>query len=191
MWTPIANSYWYDGYSGATVLAQIKHGGMGQAGFDPSWWDAFLGFQLGSFGETSALACLIGAALLLWTRIASWRVIAGVVVGTVLMASLLNGIGSETNPMFALPFWWHMVLGGWAFATVFMVTDPVTSAFTERGKWIYGLLIGALIVLVRVVNPAYPESAMLVILFMNVFAPLIDHLVLKANIRRRLRRSEG
>ena len=191
VWTPIANSYWYDGYSGATVLAQIKHGGMGQAGFDPSWWDAFLGFQLGSFGETSALACLIGAALLLWTRIASWRVIAGVVVGTVLMASLLNGIGSETNPMFALPFWWHMVLGGWAFATVFMVTDPVTSAFTERGKWIYGLLIGALIVLVRVVNPAYPESAMLVILFMNVFAPLIDHLVLKANIRRRLRRSEG
>jgi len=97
---------------------------------------------------------------------------------------------SSTNPMFAVPFWWHMVLGGWAFGTVFMVTDPVTSTWTNRGKWIYGTLTGALMVLVRVFNPAYPESVMLVILFMNVFAPLIDHYVVKANIRRRMRRSE-
>jgi Na+-transporting NADH:ubiquinone oxidoreductase subunit B len=191
VWTPVANSYWHDSYSGATVLAELKQGSVALNGLELSWWDAFLGFELGSLGETSVLACLIGAVILLWTRVASWRVMAGVVAGTVVMASLLNGIGSDTNPMFALPFWWHMVLGGWAFATVFMVTDPVTSTYTERGKWVYGILIGVLIVLVRVVNPAYPESVMLVILFMNVFAPLIDHLVLKANIRRRLRRSEG
>ena len=190
VWTPLANEYWADGYSGATVMAQMKQEGVPTDALGLTWWDAFLGFQLGSLGETSAAACLIGAVILLWTRVASWRVIAGVVVGTIVMATLLNLIGSDTNPMFAVPFWWHMVLGGWAFATVFMVTDPVTSSYTERGKWIYGLSIGVLIVLVRVVNPAYPESVMLVILFMNVFAPLIDHLVLRANIQRRLRRSE-
>jgi Na+-transporting NADH:ubiquinone oxidoreductase subunit B len=191
VWTPLAAGYWVDGYSGATVMAQMKQDVVPAEGLGISWWDAFLGFELGSLGETSAAACLIGGLILLWTRVASWRVIAGVVVGTVLMASFLNLVGSDTNPMFAVPFWWHMVLGGWAFATVFMVTDPVTSSYTERGKWIYGLCIGLLIVLVRVVNPAYPESVMLVILFMNVFAPLIDHLVLRANIRRRLQRSEG
>ena len=191
VWTPLAQGYWYDGYSGATPLAQLKQDALPYDSLGMSWWDTFLGLELGSFGETSAAACLIGAAILLYTRVASWRVMAGVTVGTVIMASLLNVIGSETNPMFAVPFWWHFVLGSWAFATVFMVTDPVTSAWTERGKWIYGLMIGLLIVLVRVVNPAYPESVMLVILFMNVFAPLIDHYVVKANIRRRLRRSEG
>ena len=191
VWTPLATDYWYDGYSGATPLAQLKQDALPYDSIGVSWWDSFLGLELGSFGETSAAACLIGAVILLYTRVASWRVMAGVTVGTVIMASLLNVIGSETNPMFAVPFWWHFVLGSWAFATVFMVTDPVTSAWTERGKWIYGLMIGLLIVLVRVVNPAYPESVMLVILFMNVFAPLIDHYVVKANIRRRLRRSEG
>lgn len=191
VWTPLAEQYWYDGYSGATTLAQLKQEVLPHDGLGLSWWDAFFGFELGSLGEMSAAACLIGAVILLYTRVASWRVMVGVVVGTVIMASLLNVIGSDTNAMFAVPFWWHMVLGGWAFATVFMVTDPVTSSYTERGKWIYGLMIGLLIVLVRVINPAYPESAMLVILFMNVFAPLIDHYVLKANIRRRLRRSES
>ncbi len=191
VWTPLAQGYWYDGYSGATPLTQLKQDALPYDSLGVSWWDAFLGFELGSFGETSAAACLIGAVILLYTRVASWRVMAGVTVGTVIMASLLNVIGSDTNPMFAVPFWWHFVLGSWAFATVYMVTDPVTSAWTERGKLIYGLMIGLLIVLVRVVNPAYPESVMLVILFMNVFAPLIDHYVVKANIRKRLRRSEG
>lgn len=190
VWTAVAESHWLDGRSGATVMANLKQAGAGAVP-DISWWNAFLGFELGSLGETSAAACLIGAVILLWTRVAAWRTVAGVVLGTVAAATLLNWIGSDTNPMFALPFWWHMVLGGWAFGTVFMVTDPVTSAFTDRGKWIYGALVGALIVLVRVFNPAYTESVMLVILFMNVFAPLIDHFVVRANIRRRLRRSEN
>jgi Na+-transporting NADH:ubiquinone oxidoreductase subunit B len=113
---------------------------------------------------------------------------AAVAIGTIGMATLFNAIGSATNPYFAVPFWWHMVAGGWAFGTVFMVTDPVTSPFSDAGKWIYGILIGALIVLIRVVNPAYPESVMLVILFMNVVAPLIDYYLVKANIRRRAKR---
>jgi Na+-transporting NADH:ubiquinone oxidoreductase subunit B len=104
------------------------------------------------------------------------------------MALGFNAIGSDTNAWFGVPFWWHMVLGGWAFATAFMVTDPVTAPFSDAGRWVYGLMIGAMIVLVRVVNPAYPESVMLVILFMNVMAPLIDHVFVRANIRRRLRR---
>jgi Na+-transporting NADH:ubiquinone oxidoreductase subunit B len=190
VWTAMPTSFWIDGYTGATVLAEVKQGAASLAETGLTWWDAFLGFEIGSLGETSVLACLIGAAILIGTRVASWRIMAGVAIGTILGASLLNAIGSDTNPMFEMPFWWHMVLGGWAFGTVFMVTDPVTSTWTVRGKWIYGLLIGLLIVLVRVVNPAYPESVMLVILFMNVFAPLIDHYVVKANIRRRVRRSE-
>ena len=109
-------------------------------------------------------------------------------VGTVAMSLLLNAIGSKTNPWFAIPFWWHMVMGGWAFGMAFMATDPVTSPFTEKGKWIYGFGIGALVVLVRVVNPAYPECMMLVILFMNVMAPLIDFPIVKANIKRRAAR---
>jgi Na+-transporting NADH:ubiquinone oxidoreductase subunit B len=156
-----------------------------------SWWNAFVGLEPGSLGETSALMCLIGAAILLYTKIASWRTMAGVAVGTIVMAQVFNWIGSTTNSGFAIPFWWHMVLGGWAFGTVFMVTDPVTSTFTDRGKWIYGFMIGALVVLVRVVNPAYPEAMMLVILFMNVFAPLIDYYVVKGNLRRRLKRRAG
>jgi Na+-transporting NADH:ubiquinone oxidoreductase subunit B len=111
-----------------------------------------------------------------------------VTLGTIGMASLFNAIGSATNPYFAVPFWWHMVAGGWAFGMVFMATDPVTSPFTDRGKWIYGAFIGALIVLIRVVNPAYPESTMLVILFMNVIAPIIDYYLVKANIKRRAKR---
>jgi Na+-transporting NADH:ubiquinone oxidoreductase subunit B len=146
---------------------------------------AFLGYIPGSMGETSTLLCLVGAAVLVLMKIGSWRTMAGVVVGTALMALTLNGIGSDTNPMFALGPHWHMVLGGWAFGTVFMATDPVSSAFTDTGKWVYGALIGVLVVLVRVVNPAYPEGMMLAILFMNMFAPLIDHYVVKASIKRR------
>ena len=113
---------------------------------------------------------------------------AAVALGTVAMATTFNLIGSSTNPYFGVPFWWHMVLGGWAFGTVFMATDPVTAAFTERGKWIYGFGIGALVVLIRTVNPAYPEAMMLVILFMNVMAPLIDYPLVRANVRRRASR---
>jgi Na+-transporting NADH:ubiquinone oxidoreductase subunit B len=112
----------------------------------------------------------------------------GVVLGTVVMALGLNAIGSDTNPFFATPFWWHFVLGGWAFGTVFMATDPVSAAQTDKGRWIYGFLIGILVVLIRVVNPAYPEGMMLAILLMNVMAPLVDHFVVAGNVKRRLRR---
>jgi Na+-transporting NADH:ubiquinone oxidoreductase subunit B len=153
-----------------------------------SWWDAFYGFIPGSMGETSALACLLGAVLLVVTRVGSLRTMLGVALGTFVVATFLNMAGSESNPMFAIPFHWHMVLGGWAFGMVFMATDPVSSAFTERGKLLYGFGIGVLCVLVRVVNPAYPEGMMLAILFMNMFAPLIDHFVVQANIKRRAAR---
>ena len=178
-----------DGVSGATALAVVKQEGMdalAAAGFN--WWDAFIGLVPGSMGETSALACLIGAAVLLVTRVASWRSMFGVVLGTVAFSAMFNVIGSQTNPAFAMPFWWHMVLGGWAFGTVFMVTDPVSSAFTARGQFIYGFFIGVMAVLIRVINPAYPEGMMLSILFMNMFAPLIDFGFMRANIRRRARR---
>ena len=147
--------------------------------------NAFLGFVPGSMGETSALACLIGALVLVWTGIGSWRTMSGVLLGTIAMAGFLNIVGSETNPMFGVPWYWHAVLGGWAFGLVFMATDPVSSAFTNRGQLIYGGLIGVLTILIRVVNPAYPEGMMLAILFMNMFAPLIDHFFVQANIRRR------
>jgi Na+-transporting NADH:ubiquinone oxidoreductase subunit B len=153
-----------------------------------SWWNAFIGLERGSMGETSALACLIGALVIAFTGVGSWRTMVAVALGTVAMSMLFNAIGSATNPWFAVPFWWHMVLGGWAFAAAFMVTDPVTSPFSNPGKWVFGILTGAAIVLIRVLNPAYPESVMLVILFMNVMAPLIDHVFVRANIRRRQRR---
>lgn len=193
-----------DGWSGATYLGRAAIDGMAaldvgvcQAALDAGrdlmtgcphpdlLQHAFLGYIPGSMGETSALLCLVGAAVLVMMKIGSWRTMAGVTLGTVAMTMVLNAIGSDTNPMFAIPFWWHMVLGGWAFGTVFMATDPVSSAFTDLGKWIYGALIGVLVILVRVVNPAYPEGMMLAILFMNMFAPLIDHYVVKANIKRR------
>ena len=188
VWTAVARANAVDGYSGATLLAQLRQATEPFANFQWSWWNAFVGLEPGSMGETSALACLLGAALLLVTGIGSWRTMAGVTLGTIAMATTFNLIGSATNPYFGVPFWWHMVLGGWAFGMVFMATDPVTSPFTERGKWIYGLLIGALVVLIRTVNPAYPESMMLVILFMNVLAPLIDYPLVRANVNRRMRR---
>lgn len=174
-----------DGVSGATWLARAAEGGMAAVAPGVTWWDAFLGFVPGSMGETSALAALIGAVILVLTGIGSWRIIAGVVLGTLSISLLLNGVGSETNPFFDLPFWWHMVLGGWAFGAVYMATDPVSAAHTNRGRWIYGFLIGVFAILIRVVNPAYPEGMMLAILLMNVFAATIDHYVVKANIKRR------
>ncbi len=176
-----------DGFAGATWLAQAAETAGALDGV--AWMQAFLGWIPGSMGETSALACLVGAVLLVATGIGSWRTMAGVVLGTFLLCGLLNWAGSETNPMFAVPFHWHVVLGGWAFGMVYMATDPVSSAFTDRGKWLYGAGIGVLCILVRVVNPAYPEGMMLAILFMNMFAPLIDHFVVRANVKRRLARS--
>lgn len=175
-----------DGRSGATWLASFAEG----AGHLPDFTalDAFLGRIPGSMGETSVLAALLGAALLLFTRIGAWQTMLGVLVGTVVTAAGLTAIGSDTNPMFALPAWWHLLLGGWAFGTVFMATDPVSSAFTPNGKLYYGLGIGVLCVLIRTVNPAYPEGMMLAILFMNMFAPLIDHAVVTSNIKRRAAR---
>ena len=173
-----------DAYTGATWLASAATGGMASLG-GVTWMDAFLGFVPGSMGETSALACLAGAVVLVATGVGSWRILLGVTIGTIVAASSLNAIGSTTNPYFDVPFWWHMVLGGWAFGTVFMATEPVTAAQTDTGRWIYGFLIGLVTVLIRVVNPAYPEGMMLSILFMNVFAATIDHVVLRSNIRRR------
>jgi len=174
-----------DGVSGATWLARAAEGGQAAVTAGVDWWDAFLGTVPGSMGETSALACLAGALVLLVTGIGSWRIMVGVSAGTAMAVLGLNAIGSATNPFFGVPLWWHLVLGGWAFGTVFMATDPVSAASTRRGKWIYGLLIGVMAVLIRVVNPAYPEGMMLAILFGNIFAPTIDHFVVEANVKRR------
>ncbi len=175
-----------DGQSGATWLSSYAEGAGHLPGL--TFTDAFLGFIPGSMGETSVVAVLIGAAVLLLTRIGAWQTMLGVVVGTTVTAIGLTAIGSTTNPMLNLPWYWHFVLGGWAFGTVFMATDPVSSAFTSTGKLVYGFLIGLLCILIRCVNPAYPEGMMLAILFMNMFAPLIDHAVVRSNIRRRAAR---
>jgi Na+-transporting NADH:ubiquinone oxidoreductase subunit B len=183
----IAANTQVDGVSGATWLARAAEDGPAVFA-DLSWWDAFLGFIPGSMGETSTLMCLFGAGLLIMTRIGSWRIMAGAVIGTVLASLLLNAMASETNPMLAVPFWWHFVLGGWAFGVVYMATDPVSAAHSEKGKWIYGLLIGVLAMLIRVVNPAFPEGIMLAILFMNLFSAFIDYWVVQANVKRRAAR---
>lgn len=182
-----------DGYSGATWLAEA-------AAFDPAaagmtvtemldtkvgWQEAFIGFIPGSMGETSALACLVGAVLLMLCGVGSWRIMSSLVVGSFAAVLLLNAIGSDTNQLLNVPFHWHIVLGGWAFGAVFMATDPVSASHTNLGKYIYGFFIGVLAIFVRVLNPAFPEGMMLAILFMNVFAATIDHYVVEANVRRR------
>ncbi len=182
-----ANFQGIDSFSGATVLARAAAGPIDYADMG-AWWNSFIGLEPGSLGETSALLCLVGAALLIFTRIGSWRTMVGVTLGTAAIALLFNAIGSDTNPMFAMPFHWHIVAGGWMFGMVFMATDPVSSAYTRVGKWWYGIGIGVMVVLVRVVNPAYPEGMMLAILFMNMFAPLIDHFVIRRNVKRRMLR---
>lgn len=171
-----------DGVSKATPLAQLADKSLT---LTASWWDAFIGIIPGSIGETSTLACLIGAVILIATGIGSWRIMVSVVAGMAGTSLLFNLIGSSTNSMFAVTPVWHIVLGGFAFGTVFMATDPVSAAITRKGKYAYGLLIGILVVLVRVVNPAYPEGMMLAILFGNMFAPLIDRIYIKKNIKRR------
>ena len=174
-----------DGFSGATPLSLAQQGGSQLLESTISWSDAFLGFIPGSFGETSTLACLIGAAILISHGIGSWRIMLSGVIGMVALSSLFVLLGSDTNPMFSIGPFWHLVLGGYAFGLVFMATDPVSAAMTFKGQFVYGALIGAMVVLVRVVNPAFPEGMMLAILFGNVCAPLIDYYVVKANITRR------
>ncbi|MFO7577856.1 MAG: NADH:ubiquinone reductase (Na(+)-transporting) subunit B [Pelovirga sp.] len=180
-----------DGYSGATALSRAAEGGVAAVTTVHGWFDAFIGTIPGSMGETSTLACLFGAIILVGSGIGSWRIMLSGLGGAALLSLLFVTVGSTTNPMFALGPHWHLVLGGFAFGLVFMATDPVSAAMTRGGQWIYGCLIGAMCILIRVVNPAFPEGMMLAILFGNVFAPLIDQLVLKYHIRRRLRHVEG
>lgn len=175
-----------DGFSGATPLGQVAEGGM--AAVTEQWSDLFLGTVQGSMGETSTLACLIGAAVLIATGVGSWKIMLSVAIGALGFSSLLHfaeigGVASEMNPLY------HLVVGGFAFGAVFMATDPVSAAMTNTGKWVYGILIGIMTILIRVLNPAFPEGIMLAILFGNVFAPVIDHYVIKANLKRRLART--
>lgn len=182
VWTPV------DGFSGATALAISAVDGIGGVvASGLTWTQAFLGQMQGSIGETSALACLVGAIMLVYTGVASWRIIVAVFAGMII-PSLLTGFVDSNNPMVSMPWHWHVVVGGFAFGAVFMATDPVSATATETGKWIYGFLIGFLTFAIRVINPAFPEGIMLAILFANIFAPVIDYFVVRANIRRRIRR---
>ncbi|WP_341937047.1 NADH:ubiquinone reductase (Na(+)-transporting) subunit B [Marinimicrobium sp. C2-29] len=182
VWTAV------DGYSGATALSIAYQEGVQGLTQQISWMDAFIGRIQGSIGEVSTLAIFIGGGILLIMGIASWRIVAGVMAGMIATTLLLNGVGSDTNPMFAMPWYWHMVVGGFAFGMMFMATDPVSASMTNTGKLWFGALIGFMVVIIRVVNPAFPEGMMLAILFANLFAPLIDHVVVQANIKRRLAR---
>ncbi|PKO98448.1 MAG: NADH:ubiquinone reductase (Na(+)-transporting) subunit B [Bacteroidetes bacterium HGW-Bacteroidetes-8] len=173
-----------DGFSGATPLANA------QAGLDiPSFMDMFLGNIPGSVGETSALAILVGAALLIFTGIASWKIMLSVFAGGLLTGLFLNLVAPSPESYLAIPAYYHLVMGGFAFGAVFMATDPVTGSQTEKGKWFYGFLIGFFAVIIRVFNPGYPEGMMLAILLLNTFAPLIDHIVVQASIKKRLNRA--
>jgi Na+-transporting NADH:ubiquinone oxidoreductase subunit B len=183
VWIPI------DGFSGATALGVAAVDGMsGVLASGVTWGQAFFGQMQGSLGETSAAACLFGAAVLIYTRIASWRIIVAVFAGLIIPVLFFGG-ADDSNPMMTMPWHWHLVVGGFAFGAVFMATDPVTAAQTNTGKWIFGLLIGFMTWVIRVVNPAFPEGIMLAILFGNIFAPIIDYLVVRANVRRRRMRS--
>lgn len=182
VWTAI------DGYSAATPLGVVAADGMLALQAQYTWMDAFIGSIPGSIGETSTLMVAIGGVFLLLTKVASWRVVAGVFLGMFLFSSFLNLVGSESNPAFTMPWYWHLVVGGFAFGMFFMATDPVSAAMTNGGRWAYGMLIGVMTVLIRVINPAFPEGIMLAILFANLFAPLFDHFVVQANIKRRLAR---
>ena len=174
-----------DGFSGATPLAEAM---LGNPNLDV--WTAFVGLIPGSIGETSKIAILLGAAVLIITKIGSWRIMLSTVLGGLFMGLLLNVFAGD-NPYMDMPCWYHLLMGGFLFGAVFMATDPVSAAQTESGKWIYGFLIGVMAVLIRVLNPAYPEGMMLAILLMNTFAPLIDYTVVQRNIKRRLKRAKS
>ncbi len=183
VWTAV------DGYTGATSLGEAALGGV-QA-ISVSFQDAFIGLVPGSMGETSALGALIGAIILIIAGIGSWRIMLSVVLSAVGFSFLLNMIGSDSNMMFSVTPAWHLVIGGFAFGTVFMATDPVSASMTYKGHYFYGALIGFMTILVRVINPAFPEGIMLAILFANCFAPLIDYFVVQSNVKRRLARANA
>ncbi|MGB5246462.1 MAG: NADH:ubiquinone reductase (Na(+)-transporting) subunit B [Woeseia sp.] len=183
VWVPV------DGYSGATALAIAALDGVpGVIANGITWSQAFFGQIQGSIAETSAAACLFGAAMLIYTGIASWRIIVATFAGLIIPALLFNGLDSN-NPMFAMSWYWHIALGGFAFGAVFMATDPVSGPSTLTGHWVFGLLVGAMTYVIRVINPAFPEGIMLAILFGNIFAPIIDYFVIRSNVRRRVKRS--
>ena len=176
-----------EGFSGATPLGYAAEDGLSGLTDNFTWFDAFFGHIPGSVGETSIIAIGIAAIILLVTKVASYRIILGTIFGMMLMSSILNLIGSDTNPMFQVPWYWHFVIGSFAFGLVFMATEPVSGSGTDAGRWIYGGLIGVTVVLIRVVNPAFPEGMMLAILFANLFAPVIAHVVVSRNIAKRKR----
>ncbi|MFM6997918.1 MAG: NADH:ubiquinone reductase (Na(+)-transporting) subunit B [Bacteroidota bacterium] len=188
VWAGLSN---VDGVSSATALGQYATTGS----TDYSAWDAFLGIIPGSIGETSTVAILFGAVFLISTGVGSWKIMFSAVLGALAMGLVFNGVADlmispEQQSYLAVPFYYHLVFGGFAFGAVFMATDPVSAAHTERGKWIYGFLVGVFSIMIRVFNPAYPEGVMLAILLMNVMAPLIDHYVVNANIQKRLKRAQ-
>ena len=183
VWTAV------DGYSGATMLSLAASEGLTNASEAYTWMESFIGTIPGSIGETSTLAILLSGFVLLYMKIASWRIVAGILIGSMMLSELFNLFNSN-NPMFSLPFYWHWVIGGFAFGAIFMATDPVSAAMTNSGKFWYGILIGVMVILIRVANPAFPEGMMLAILFANLFAPLFDHFAVNANIRRRLARGK-
>ena len=183
IWTAV------DGFTGATPLGVLASSGMAAVEQQVTYAQAFWGNMAGSMGETSTFACLLGAAFLIITGVGSWRIMAAVTISGLGLASILYASGGNA-PTFQMAPHWHLVLGGFAFGTVFMATDPVSAAMTNTGKWVYGTVIGVMTILVRVVNPAFPEGIMLAILFGNVFAPVIDHCVVRANIKRRALRTK-
>jgi Na+-transporting NADH:ubiquinone oxidoreductase subunit B len=184
VWVPV------DGYTGATALALTAQEGMsGLLASGLTYSQAFIGQMEGSLGETSLAACLFGAAMLIYSRIASWRIIISVFAGMIIPALLFSGGVDAANPMAEMPWQWHIAVGGFAFGAVFMATDPVSAPDTMLGHVIFGLLIGALTWVIRVINPAFPEGIMLAILLGNIFAPLIDYFVIRANVRRRVKRN--
>ena len=183
VWTTV------DGFSGATALGISALDGIScVVATGLTWTQAFFGQMQGSFGETSTAACLFGAVILIYSGIASWRVMLGCFAGLIVPVVLVGMIDSS-NPMISMPWHWHIVLGGFSFGAIFMATDPVSACQTNTGRWIYGLLIGFMTFVIRVVNPAFPEGIMLAILFGNVFAPMIDYFVVHANVKRRVSRS--
>ena len=173
-----------NGYSGATPLGLAAENGVIGIEERYTWSQSFFGGIPGSVGETSLIAIALGAMILLITRIASYRIILGTLLGMFVMSSIFNQIDSD-NPMFSIPFYWHLVIGSFAFGLVFMATEPVSGSATNTGRWIYGFVIGVTVILIRVINPAFPEGMMLAILFGNLLAPVIDHLVVSSNIKKR------
>ena len=180
-----------DGFSGATALSKFNLSTAGSVDYsiNTDWWNAFWGYIPGSMGEVSTFMVLIGGAYILYKGIASWRIVLGVFAGMVAMSFIFNQVGSTSNAMFAMPWYWHLVVGGFAFGMMFMATDPVSASFTNTGKYAFGALVGVMVVLIRVVNPAFPEGMMLAILFANLFAPLFDYFVAQSNIKRRIARN--